>query len=189
MVLKRNSSASFVIGRYTYGIQKENIHRVSDGANLIVGDFCSIAKNVNFILGGNHRADWISTYPFGHINQNTFGVEKFSGHPATNGDIIIGNDVWIGRGATIMSGVVVGDGAIIAANSHVVRDVSDYEIVGGNPAKRIKLRFSEDIIGLLKVLSWWRLPLTKIIELRCHLCAPPTRATLERILSEVNPAG
>jgi carbonic anhydrase/acetyltransferase-like protein (isoleucine patch superfamily) len=110
------------------------------------------------------------------------GFEKFDGHPATNGDIIVGNDVWIGRGATLMSGVKVGDGAVIAANSHVVRDVADYEIVGGNPAIKIKMRFDSDTVSLLKKLAWWSLPEEKILEIRNALCSRPNTNDIENLL-------
>jgi tetrahydrodipicolinate N-succinyltransferase len=95
-------------------------------------------------LGGNHRVDWISTYPF----------EKQIG---SNGDVNVGNDVWIGHGVTIMSGINIGDGAVIAANSHVVRNVEPYSMVGGNPAKLIKYRFDKTIIDCLLELQWWDL--------------------------------
>ena len=106
-------------------------------------------------LGGNHRVDWITTYPFGHIHNNIFNSFNGAGHPSTKGDVIIGNDVWIAANVTIMSGIKIGDGAVIANNSHVVKDVEPYSLVGGNPARHIKYRFpSEDIIKLLEV-KWW----------------------------------
>ena len=106
-------------------------------------------------LGGNHRVDWITTYPFGHIHNNIFNSFNGAGYPSTKGDVIIGNDVWIAANVTIMSGIKIGDGAVIANNSHVVKDVEPYSLVGGNPARHIKYRFpSEDIIKLLEV-KWW----------------------------------
>lgn len=142
-----------ITGKYTYG--KPQIHFNNSNAKLIIGNFCSIADNVNIYLGGNHRTDWVSTYPFGHIHQSIFNNYDGKGHPATKGDVIIGNDVWIANDVTIMSGVKIGDGAVIANNSHVVKDVEPYSLVGGNPAKLIKYRFTKDQIDKLLEIKWW----------------------------------
>jgi acetyltransferase-like isoleucine patch superfamily enzyme len=106
-------------GKYTYG--NPNIYYQNPQTNLTIGNFCSIAANVNIYLGGNHRTDWVTTYPFGHIHQNKFNDFNGDGHPSTKGNVIIGNDVWIGLDVTIMSGVTIGDGVVIANNSHVVK--------------------------------------------------------------------
>jgi acetyltransferase-like isoleucine patch superfamily enzyme len=142
-------------GKYTYGTP--TIHWKNNDAKLVIGNFCSISGNVNIYLGGNHRKDWVTTYPFGHIHQNIFNNFNGNGHPTTKGNVIIGNDVWIGSGSTIMSGIQIGDGAVIAANSHVVKDVPAYAVVGGNPSKIIKTRFSNEVVDLLLVLRWWDL--------------------------------
>ena len=122
-------------------------------------------------LGGNHRTDWVSTYPFGHIHQGVFDRFDGSGHPSTRGDVVIGNDVWIGDGVTIMSGVRIGDGAVIAANSHVVKDVEPYTLVGGNPARFIKYRFSREHIEKLLAIQWWNWEDDKINRLSPLLCS------------------
>ena len=142
------------IGKHTYGLDDIKIGW-GNGQNVLnIGAFCSIASCTIF-LGGNHRSDWFTTYPFGHIHQNIFNSFNGEGHPSSNGNVNIGNDVWIGSNVTIMSGITIGDGSIIAANSHVVKNVDPYSIVGGNPAKLIKYRFSEEeIINLLKI-KWW----------------------------------
>uniref|UniRef100_A0A6C0KY65 Acetyltransferase n=1 Tax=viral metagenome TaxID=1070528 RepID=A0A6C0KY65_9ZZZZ len=140
-------------GKYTYGTP--NVFWRNDDAKLTVGKFCSIASNVNIYLGGNHRQDWVSTYPFGHINKNIFDNSDGHGHPSTKGDVIIGNDVWIGNNTTIMSGVTIGDGAVIANNSHVVKNVDPYSLFGGNPAKFIKYRFTPEQIEKLLEIKWW----------------------------------
>lgn len=114
-------------------------------AVLTIGSYTSIAPDVRIFLGDEHRTDWISTYPF-------------DGQPKTKGNVTIGNDVWIGYGATIMSGVTICDGAVIAARSHVVKSVKPYEVVGGNPARHIKFRFDEETIRLLLEFKWWDLP-------------------------------
>jgi acetyltransferase-like isoleucine patch superfamily enzyme len=140
-------------GKYTYG--NPNIVWNNENAKLVIGNFCSIAKNVNIYLGGNHRTDWVTTYPFGHIHQTTFNGFNGQGHPHTKGDVIIGNDVWIGNNVTIMSGVTIGDGVVIAANSHVVKNVEPYSLVGGNPGKLIKYRFTPNQIEKLLDIKWW----------------------------------
>ncbi|MDH2998576.1 hypothetical protein A1D22_02090 [Pasteurellaceae bacterium LFhippo2] len=176
-----NSKVS--IGRYTYGIENLSIHQWNEGATLQIGAFCSIARNISIFLGGNHRIDWITTYPFGHIFQEELGGQGIVGHPTSNGDIIIGNDVWIGSGVTIMSGVTIGDGAVLAANSHIVKDVKPYEIVGGNPAKSLKFRFEQEIIDKLLQLRWWELELETIKEITHDLSTPPTSKLLDKLLA------
>lgn len=155
-------------GKYTYGAPK--IHWETDTTKLRVGAFCSIAENVNIFLGGNHRHDWVTTYPFGHIHQKVFPTFKGEGHPATKGGVLIGNDVWIGYGTTIMSGITIGDGAVIAAGSHVVKDVPPYAIVGGNPAKILKYRFTQEQIQKLLKIKWWEWEDSKIDEYTPLLC-------------------
>lgn len=108
-----------------------------------IGRFCRISYGLRIFLGGNHGADWISTYPFRHVHRLALKVAPLIGRPTSQGDVHIGNGVWIGRDVTILSGVNVGDGAIIAANSHLVTNVASYAVVGGNPAKEIKRRFSK----------------------------------------------
>ena len=122
-------------GKHTYCASPLNILCENANAKLEVGNFCSIATNVKIYLGGNHRTDWVTTYPFGHRELDTFNAFNGIGHPSTKGDVIIGNDVWIGDNVTIMSGVNIGDGVVIANNSHVVKNVKPYSLVGGNPCK------------------------------------------------------
>jgi len=127
---------------------------------LVIGKFCSIAHGANFILnGGNHFADRLSSYPF-----PVFGCwgEQEPGPWPNKGGITIGNDVWIGFDATILPGVTIGDGAIIAAKSVVASDVEPYTIVGGNPARLIKRRFDEDSATRLQALAWWDWPVEAI---------------------------
>ncbi len=167
-------------GKYTYGTV--NIYYANDSAKLVVGNFCSIAANVNIYLGGNHRADWVTTYPFGHINQETFPSFNGEGHPSTKGDVIIGNDVWIGTNVTIMSGVTIGDGVVIANNSHVVKDADPYSIIGGNPAKLIKYRFTDKQIEKLLEIKWWLWNDEKINAYTSLLC----NSDIDAFISMVN---
>ena len=155
-------------GKYTYGTPI--IFWENNDAKLVVGNFCSIADNVNIYLGGNHRTDWVTAYPFGHIHQDLFDRFNGIGHPSTKGDIIIGNDVWIGANTTIMSGVTIGDGAIIANNSHVVKNIEPYSLVGGNPAKFIRYRFTPDQIEKLLEIKWWNWDDDKINRFTPLLC-------------------
>lgn len=170
------------VGRFTYGHNKITLRRWGAEAKLRIGSFCSIANNVTVMLGGNHRVDWATTFPFGFMFKGRFGDTPMPGHPASGGDVVIGNDVWIATGSTIMSGVKVGDGAVIAANSHVVSDVAPYAIVGGNPAKHVKFRFDEEIRDLLLELRWWDLDEAAIREIIPALSAPPEAEVLRGLI-------
>lgn len=172
------------IGRFTYGFENISVRQWNEGASLKIGSFCSISSNVTIFLGGNHRIDWITTFPFGHIFQDELGGNEIRGHPTTKGDVLIGNDVWIASGVTIMSGVTVGDGAVLSANANVVKDVMPYEIVGGNPAKSLKLRFDKEIIDLLLVLKWWNFPLDKIKIITKGLSSVPDKNFILDLINE-----
>ena len=150
------------IGDFTYGepILRSWARDGEENARCVIGKFCSIGGNVQIILGGNHRNDWITTYPFNQLLPENYGYIK--GHPATKGDVIIGNDVWIGSDVKIMSGVHIGDGATIAASAVVAKDVAPYSVVAGNPAVFKKWRYSADYIG--QKVKWWDWPLEKIAE-------------------------
>lgn len=140
-------------GKYSYG--KPTILFESSESKLYVGNFCSIAENVKIFLGENYNINQITTYPFGHINKKTFNSFNGIGHPIPKGNVYIGNDVYIGNNTTIMPGIKIGDGAIIAANSNVVKDVEPYSLVEGNPAKHIKYRFTKEQIDELLKIKWW----------------------------------
>ncbi|MTI29482.1 CatB-related O-acetyltransferase, partial [Xanthovirga aplysinae] len=129
-----------------------------------IGKFCMIASGVTFIMNGaNHLTESISSYPFAIFGNGWDKAMEGKAYP-TKGDTEIGNDVWIGYNATIMPGVKIGDGAIIGSNSTVVKDVEPYTIVGGNPAKDIKKRFTKEKIEKLLELKWWDWSLDKITE-------------------------
>lgn len=150
------------IGAHSYGAPK--VRFANSGAKLRIGKFCSIADEVEVYLGGNHRTDWISTYPFPNYAKNWPKAKDIKDCAVTNGDVIIGNDVWIASGAIIQSGVKIGNGAVIAGRAVVTKDVPDYAIIGGNPAKLIKMRFSESEIAHLLELNWWDWDDTKIAD-------------------------
>lgn len=140
-----------------------------DTARVRVGAFVSIALDVVLLDGGNHRTDWVSTYPF----RARFDLPDAyaDGHPRVKGDVVIGNDVWIGRGARVLSGVTVGDGAAIAGYSVVTKDVRPYAIVAGNPAREIRRRFSDEQIEALLRIAWWDWPLEKVLGAVPQLCS------------------
>jgi virginiamycin A acetyltransferase len=143
--------------RGTYFDRNVNIISWSDEYKINVGKYCSIGRDCNFFLHANHRPDWVTTSSqlLGPVTHEISKMHMEMGHPSCKGDIIVGNDVWIGAKATIMSGVKIGDGAIVGATSTVTKDVPPYAIVAGNPAKIIKYRFTEKQINSLLEISWW----------------------------------
>jgi virginiamycin A acetyltransferase len=138
------------------------------GDKLIIGKFCAIALGVKFIMNGaNHEIESVSTFPFAifgngweKINEGTDLTKKYP----NKGDTIIGNDVWIGHNAIIMPGVQIGNGAIIGTGAVVTKNVPDYAIVGGNPAKIIRKRFTDNDIEVLLNIAWWNWPVEKITQ-------------------------
>lgn len=133
---------------------------------LIIGKFCSIACGAKFIFNSaNHTLSSLSTYPFPiFFEEWGLDVKNITDAWDNKGDIVIGNDVWIGYEAVIMSGVTIGDGAIIGTRAVVTKDVPPYTIVGGVPAKPIRKRFSEDVISSLLEIRWWDWPKERIAE-------------------------
>ncbi len=139
----------YQFGRETYG--NPDIHSWGEGSTLAVGSFTSIASGVQIFLGGEHRTDWVTTFPFNVLWRRN----DITGHPKTKGDVIIGNDVWIATDAVIMSGVTIGDGAVIGARAVVAKNVAPYAIVAGNPAVVMKKRFDDATIQRLLEVQWW----------------------------------
>jgi acetyltransferase-like isoleucine patch superfamily enzyme len=134
-----------------------NIISWSDDYVIRLGKYNSIGRDCNFFLHANHRPDWITTSSqlWGPVTPEIAEMHMGIGHPSCKGDIIVENDVWIGAKATIMSGVRVSNGSIVAAGSVVTKDVPPYAIVAGNPAKVVKYRFNEEQIDKLLKISWW----------------------------------
>jgi len=137
---------------------------------LEIGAFCSISDGVEILLNGDHRTDWVSTYPF-RAQLRMDGMLQ-DGHPHSRGPVTIGNDVWLARDALILSGVSIGHGAVVAARAVVTRDVAPYAIVAGNPARQVRLRFTESEISALLDLKWWDWPEDEILRNVPLLCAP-----------------
>ena len=182
------TNPNIIVGDYTYYADFENIANFEKNVlyhfdfvadKLVIGKFCMIASDVKFIMNGaNHLTDAITSYPFA-IFGNGWGHAMDEKTYPQKGNITIGNDVWIGYNATIMAGVTIGDGAIIAANATVIKDVAPYTIVGGNPAKEIKKRFSDETISALLNLKWWDWSIEKITQNVQHL----TSKEIEKLLT------
>ncbi|PTB96659.1 antibiotic acetyltransferase [Marivirga lumbricoides] len=151
-----NLSGKVEIGRFT-SIWGPNTTIASHNNKIVIGNFCSIARNVS-IQESNHKTDSLSTY---NILRNIFD-QSVNNDMESKGSIIIGHDVWIGAHSIILSGVRIGNGAIISAGSVVTKDVPPYAIVGGNPVKVIKYRFSEEIIREISEMEWWYWTISKI---------------------------
>jgi acetyltransferase-like isoleucine patch superfamily enzyme len=146
------------IGRFTYADGAPEVHGSASGTSgpaLTIGAYCSLARNVVIFVGAEHRTDWVTTYPMSMAFQN---VVPAAGQATSKGPVVIGNDVWLGYGSTVMSGVTIGDGAVVGARAVVTKDVPPYAIVAGNPARVIRFRFSEEIVKRLLSIRWWDWP-------------------------------
>jgi virginiamycin A acetyltransferase len=168
------SNPNIIIGDYTYYDDPEDsenfernvlYHYPFVGDKLVIGKFCALARGIKFIMNGaNHKLSGISTYPFSIFANGWEKVMPAMSDLPYKGDTVVGNDVWIGYEALVMPGVTIGNGAIVAARSVVTADVPAYTIVGGNPAKPIKARFSPDVVEKLETLSWWNWPISVITQ-------------------------
>lgn len=199
------SAPNILVGDYTYyddpvdptAFERNNVlfNYPELGDRLIIGKFCSIASGVQFIMGSaNHRLSSVTTYPF-----NVFGGLWEKNTPPHlsqlpfKGDTVIGNDVWIGRESTIMPGVHIGDGAIIAACSVVAKNIEPYTVAGGNPARPLKKRFDDELIQLLSAIRWWDFSperLAAFLPVLCDENLERVRERLKEILEkESGPSG
>ena len=160
------------IGEYTYFDDPEDsenfernvlYHFDFVGDRLVVGRFCAIARGVRFVMNGaNHAVGGFSTYPFFIFGNGWERAAPKEGELPYKGDTVVGNDVWLGYEALVMPGVTIGDGAIVAARSVVTADVPPYAIVGGNPARVLRMRFEPDTVARLLSVAWWYWPVTRI---------------------------
>ncbi len=161
-----NQYPHYKMGVNCYGVP--NIKHAHPDAILSIGNYCSIAKNVKILLGGNHRIDWVSSYPFPLLFTQASHIQHYV---TTNGNVTIGSDVWLCENCTILSGITIGHGAVIANGAVVTRDVAPYEIVGGNPAKHIRWRFDEPTREALLKSSWWDWPEAEVLSIVDNLCS------------------
>lgn len=173
------------IGRGSYGGPNLYWNEGDFSHKLSIGAYCSIADDVGIFVGrhGRHTVDYVSTYPLGMVYGDP---GRRSPSKVINGNlgVQIGNDVWIGRGAFIMAGVSIGDGAVVAARALVNKDVEPYSIVGGIPAEHIKYRFDKDTIQKLMRIKWWDWPDEMIAERREFFATPDFRDLLDKYARE-----
>lgn len=166
-------SDRIIVGDYTYfddplgpeEFESRNVlyHFEFVGDKLIIGKYCSLARDIRFIMnGGNHSLAGFTSYPFYIFGHAWEQIRPPDEEATSKGDTIVGNDVWIGAGATVMPGVTIGHGAVIGACSVVTSDVEPYSIVGGNPARLIRKRFDERTIARLLEICWWNWPVEKV---------------------------
>lgn len=163
---------NIIVGDYSYYDDPEDsenfernvlYHYPFIGDKLIIGKFCAIARGAKFIMNGaNHKLSGISTYPFQIFGNGWEQVMPRLDELPYKGDTVVGNDVWIGYDALIMPGVNIGNGAIVSSRAVVVSDVPPYTVVGGNPARPVKPRFSPETIEILQAIAWWDWPVEQI---------------------------
>jgi acetyltransferase-like isoleucine patch superfamily enzyme len=154
-VRRRTLPPGVTVGRHTYGYNRDTFPMFTEGARIVVGCFCSISPEVRIIGGGEHVTSRASNFP---LNARLFDEYGRTAPDAIDkGPTVIGNDVWIGFGATILSGVSVGDGAVVGARTVVTQPVPPYAIVVGNPARIVRYRFASETRERMLALRWWDL--------------------------------
>ena len=180
------TNSNIIVGDFSYIADTDFESHVTHlydfiGDKLIIGKFCQIASGVEFIMNGaNHQMNAVTTFPFYTLEGWDMEPPSMDDLPL-KGDTVIGNDVWIGQNAVILPGVHIGDGAIIGANSVVGSNVEPYTIVAGNPARAIRKRFDDELIGYLLAFKWW----DKSIEEINGLIPILTSSDLESVKEEL----
>ena len=169
------------VGEYTYYDDIDGAERFEErvthhypfiGDKLVIGKFCAIGRGVEFVMNGaNHRMCSVTTYPFNIMGGGWEKCTPRLDDLPLKGDTVVGNDVWFGQNVTVMPGVHIGDGAIIAANSVVTSDIPPYCVAGGNPCRIIRKRFDDELIAYLLELKWCDWPPEKIVRNLEKLCS------------------
>lgn len=170
----RQSYPQYSIGTGTYGMPQ--VHDWNEGATLKIGAYSSLAGNVQIYLGGHHRTDWVSCFPFPAFIEEAAHIVDYGG---TRGDVVIGSDVWICSNSIILSGVTIGHGAVIANGSVVTRDVAPYAVIAGNPAQQVRWRFAEEQRLALLETTWWDWPEAEVRGIAHLLCSQDISAFLD----------
>lgn len=147
---------------------------------LRVGKFCSFSFGVEALLGGEHRADWASTFPFPALPEWPEAAE-IKGHPKSAGDITIGNDVWVGAYALLLGSSVIGDGAVVAARTVVSGHVAPYAVVAGNPMRFVRWRFPEAVRAELLCIKWWDWPRARLVKALPYLLSTNVPGFLHQV--------
>ncbi len=163
----------FSIGVGTYGVP--DVQEFGNDTTLKVGNYTSIAEGVRILLGGGHRTDWVSCFPFPLLIDE---VKDVPGASPDKGDVVIGSDCWLCANVLILSGVTVGHGAVVAAGAVVTKDIPPYAIVGGNPCRFIRWRFEEDVREALLESAWWDWPVAEVKAVAHLLCSDDLEAFL-----------
>lgn len=190
-------SDKIIVGDYTYYDDPDhptefvtrNVLYAYGPEKLVIGRYCALATGTRFIMAGaNHPTIGASTFPFtifgGEWAQRTLDVFA---RIESRGDTVVGNDVWLGYRSLVMPGVTIGDGAIIAAGSVVTADVPPYTVVGGNPAKPIRQRFTDTEVAQLLAAAWWDWPVELVTE-HAHTIMTGTPADIVRIADAHRPS-
>lgn len=171
-------NSRLTMGRHTYWGTQQVATFPGDTARVTIGAFTSIGSDVILMDGGDHRTDWVTTFPIRAV----LGLPGAyaDGHPRSRGDIRIGSDVWIGAGARVRAGVTIGDGAVVGGHAIVTRDVRPYAVVAGNPARELRRRFEDHQVDALLRIAWWNWPDEQVVAEVDALCAPEIDAFIAR---------
>lgn len=160
---------NYAIGEASYGLPI--VYDNHEGSTLQIGAYCSIASNVQIFLGGQHRTNWVSNYPFPFFFEMDSKYREEYVEGGSRGNVIIGSDVWLCANCIILSGVTIGHGAVIANGAVISRNVPPYAVMAGNPAKQIKWRFDEPTRNSLLAAAWWEWPKHEINHILGEICS------------------
>ena len=162
----RKQYPKYEIGVGTYGMPI--VHDLDEGTTLRIGSYCSIAGNTQIFLGGQHCISWVTSYPFPKFFHEASHIKN---PLASRGDVVIGSDVWLCSNCTLLSGVTIGHGSVIASSAVISRDVEPYAVMAGNPARRVRWRFEEQTRIALLESAWWEWPEEEIRQIVTKLCS------------------